>query len=174
MSITLALVGRTNVGKSTVFNYLTHTQSALTANVSGVTRDRRYGSFSYGEQLYTLIDTGGLDVFEDIFANDIKQQVQYALEQTDCIGFVIDARRGLAEQDRHIARFLRSFNKPIRCIINKVEGRLAEEQAIAEFAPLGFEPLYLVSALQGKGFTPLIESLLTFQQKAEYSGGSGR
>jgi GTP-binding protein len=166
MPITLALVGRTNVGKSTLFNYLTHTKSALTANISGVTRDRRYGSFACEGALCTLIDTGGLDTLEDSFAASIKEQVQYAIEQANYIGLVLDGHSGLVHQDEQIARFLRAFNKPILGIINKVEGRLSEAAAIAEFASLGFDKLYPVSALQGKGFLPLINTLFLSTHKA--------
>jgi GTP-binding protein len=152
---TAVLVGRPNVGKSTLFNRLTHARAALVADVPGLTRDRRYGRIDEGR--ITLIDTGGLHG-DDPFAGLLARQVELALDEADLVLWLVDARDGLLPDDQEIASMLRRRGLPTLLVINKVDG-MTEGDVIAEFAVLGMEDSHLVSASQGRGTSALADAL---------------
>jgi GTP-binding protein len=157
---TLVLVGRPNVGKSTLFNKLTQRRDALVANVPGLTRDRRYGRATFDrqatQQSFTLIDTGGLLGEVSGITSVLEQQALVAIEEADAVLFLVDAREGLNAADEEIAERVRKFGKPILLVVNKVDG-IDHNQAIAEFAMLGFADVVYVSAVQGRGLTALAD-----------------
>jgi GTP-binding protein len=145
----VVLVGRANVGKSTLFNRLTRSRDALVADVPGLTRDRRYGVLESEAGNFILIDTGGLFGEENIAAA-LERQVEIALGEADLVLFVTDARAGLTPLDRDIAARLRKRNVPTELVVNKIDG-LNDAEVMAEFSALGFaEPLF-VAASQGRG-----------------------
>ncbi|MGI9327256.1 MAG: ribosome biogenesis GTPase Der [Pseudomonadales bacterium] len=153
---TAVLVGRPNVGKSTLFNRLTGQRQALVADVPGLTRDRRYGRIADGAA--TLIDTGGL-LGEDPFVDLLSKQVELALAEADIALWLVDARDGLLPADYEIAALLRRRGIATLLLINKIDG-VSEDQAIAEFSELGFAESFLISASQGRGMAGLLEHLL--------------
>lgn len=133
----LALVGRPNVGKSSLFNVLTKTRQALVADEPGVTRDRQYGEVKVGDVPFILIDTGGLVRDADGITRFIVESAKTAILEADIILFLVDARAGLTPEDQAIAELLRKSQKPIIVVVNKVDG-LDEEIAVVEFFELGF------------------------------------
>ena len=155
----LALVGRPNVGKSTLFNRLTRTRDALVADKPGLTRDRKYGEGKLGGAKYIVIDTGGLsDEPEDIDTAMAAQSWQ-AVEEATHVLFLVDARDGLLPGDEKIANRLRQSGRTVHLVVNKIDG-LNEEAALADFYRLGFEQLYAIAAEHGRGVTSMIHSLL--------------
>ena len=156
MSI-VAIVGRPNVGKSTIFNILTGSKSAIVADYSGLTRDRKYGSLK--ESSITLIDTGGLNDDSDDMSKAIKRQTEMAIEESDVLLFVVDAIDGLLPMDKEIALSLRKQNKDIVLLINKADNQNLEESS-AEFISLGFSKYLFLSASHNKGFSELRDLLL--------------
>lgn len=155
---TMAVVGRPNVGKSTLFNKLTNRRDALVADVPGLTRDRRYGRASMGEGACILIDTGGLFGAAGALQDALEHQAQLALDDSDLVLFLVDACEGLTAVDEEIAERLRRQGKPIVLVVNKMDGA-NEESAIAEFAVLGLAETVYVSAVHGRGM-PRLKSLL--------------
>lgn len=154
---TLALVGRTNVGKSTLFNYLTNSQIALTGSLAGITRDRRYGLSA--TKSFLVVDTAGISNLNDPLDSLIEYQTQQALAKANAIGIVVDARVGLKEYDREITHYLRTLNKPIFLIINKAEKVAQHMEIQTEFATLGFKENHLISALEKMGVSKLIKAI---------------
>lgn len=154
----IALVGRPNVGKSTLFNYLTRTRNALVADYPGLTRDRQYGRVRRGDLDALLVDTGGIATDAVGVANAALQQVRYALEEADIIVFVVDARDGgpLAE-DEEIAALLRRLNKPVVLVVNKIDGLRGDP--LLEFFQLGFGDPLPVSASHGIHVDELLDEL---------------
>ena len=141
----VAIVGRPNVGKSTIFNILTRSKSAIVADFSGLTRDRKYGTIA--NTSITLIDTGGLNEDSDNISNAIKEQADLAIEEADYILFVVDAIDGLLPLDREIAKSLRKQNKEITLLINKTDNARLEESS-ADFNSLGFkQTVFLLSLI---------------------------
>lgn len=155
---TLALVGRPNVGKSTLFNRLTHRRDALVANVPGLTRDRRYGRADIDQHLVMLIDTGGLLGEFSELTSALEQQAEFALEEADAVLFMVDARDGLTAADEEIADRIRRLGKPVLLIVNKMDG-IDLNQAIADFSTLGLADSLYISATHGRGLTELTEWL---------------
>ena len=155
----VAIVGRPNVGKSTIFNILTRSKSAIVADFSGLTRDRKYGTIA--NTSITLIDTGGLNEDSDNISNAIKEQADLAIEEADYILFVVDAIDGLLPLDREIAKSLRKQNKEITLLINKTDNARLEESS-ADFNSLGFKQTVFLSASHNKGFSELRELLTDF------------
>ena len=155
----VAIVGRPNVGKSTIFNILTRSKSAIVADFSGLTRDRKYGTIA--NTPITLIDTGGLNEDSDNISNAIKEQADLAIEEADYILFVVDAIDGLLPLDREIAKSLRKQNKEITLLINKTDNARLEESS-ADFNSLGFKQTIFLSASHNKGFSELRELLTDF------------
>ena len=152
----VAIVGRPNVGKSTIFNLLTRSKSAIVADFSGLTRDRKYGNLK--DTGMTLIDTGGINEESDDMSYAIKEQTDLAIEESDLLLFVVDAIDGLLPLDKEIAQSLRKQNKKITLLINKADNLSLEESA-AEFNTLGFKDIIPLSASHNKGFGELREFL---------------
>ncbi|MBD3609965.1 MAG: 50S ribosome-binding GTPase [Gammaproteobacteria bacterium] len=159
MKPVIALVGRPNVGKSTLFNRLTGTRDALVADQPGLTRDRKYGEVTFQKRSFILIDTGGLSgEDEGIDANMAKQSWQ-AVEEADMVLFLVDARAGLGAGDEFIAKQLRHYGKPVIVVVNKAEG-LTPVMAAVEFHALGLGEPYSISAEHGQVIPRLIEHLI--------------
>ena len=159
----IAIIGRPNVGKSTFFNRLTGTKDALVADFSGLTRDRIYGHMSHQSLEAIMIDTGGLVHDHGDLSVVIQEQTKLAIEESDLILFLVDARQGLLSSDQEIARQLRKENKPIILVVNKTEGINREESA-AEFFALGLGEPNCVSALRGDYCDPLKEQIFELLQ----------
>ena len=156
----VAIVGRPNVGKSTLFNHLTRTRDALVADEPGVTRDRRYGLARWNEGRYLVIDTGGLGGSAPAAtAAGIERQVEYALEEADSIVLVVDYRQGATAEDERIADRLRRAGKRVTLAVNKAEG-VAAEFAESEFHRLGLGDPVAISATHGQGTRQLLERAL--------------
>lgn len=157
MKPVIALVGRPNVGKSTLFNRLTKSRDAIVADFAGLTRDRHYGNGSQGKIEYIVIDTGGFepDVASGIY-HEMARQTQQAVAEADVVIFVLDARAGLSAQDHDIAKYLRRLGKPCVLAANKAEGMLASAQ-LSEFYELGLGEVYAVSASHGQGVKDLVD-----------------
>ncbi len=155
----ISIVGRPNVGKSTLFNRLTRSQDALVNDVPGVTRDRMYGLVSSSERNFLIVDTGGLGDDTDGFAALVGEQVETVLEESDVIIFLVDATEGLTVADEQIAQQLSRVNSPISIVVNKSEG-LAHEMAVLEFQALGFSDPIAISARRGNGVARMIEGIV--------------
>ncbi len=156
----IVIIGRPNVGKSTLFNALTGTRDALVADLPGVTRDRQYGQGKIGQQAYILVDTGGIvpeakNVLEEL----TNQQVEQAIQEADCILLMVDARSGPTAVDQEIAQRLRPHQDKLLLVINKAEGR-EPEIAEAEFHQFGFKRLATISATQKQGLERLMKQVL--------------
>ncbi|NQZ52991.1 MAG: ribosome biogenesis GTPase Der [Piscirickettsiaceae bacterium] len=154
----IALVGRPNVGKSTLFNRLTGSRNALVADYSGLTRDRIYGTAKIEDCSFIVIDTGGLTDYNDDISGLMRKQAQLAIEEADLIFFLVDGRSGLTAADEAVATTLRNVDKPIILVVNKSEGALREIMA-ADFYSLGFGDPQVISASQGRGMAGLMDSL---------------
>lgn len=155
----IALVGRPNVGKSTLFNVLTRTRDALVADMPGLTRDRHYGICRLGEREFVVVDTGGLTGDKEGIGALTRKQAQTAIAEADCVVFVVDAREGLVSADRNIMDALRRQDKPILLVVNKTDG-MDESAALAEFSVLGFAAPLATSAAHGRGAQELVETIL--------------
>lgn len=152
----VSIVGRPNVGKSTLFNRLIGYRKAITEDIPGVTRDRNYGEFEYGGKSFVLIDTGGFQpAGVETIASLVKEQVYSAMEESSMIIFVMDVRDGLLPEDRDIAMILRRYNKPVFHVVNKVDSKKREAD-VADFYSLGAEKLYDISAAHGLGLDELL------------------
>ena len=160
----VAIVGRPTVGKSTIFNLLTRSKSAIVADFSGLTRDRKYGNLK--DTGMTLIDTGGINEESDDMSYAIKEQTDLAIEESDLLLFVVDAIDGLLPLDKEIAQSLRKQNKKITLLINKADNLSLEESA-AEFNTLGFKDIIPLSASHNKGFGELREFLTDYDDLDE-------
>ncbi len=155
----VALVGRPNVGKSTLFNRLTRTRDALVADFPGLTRDRKYGRADVEGHEFIVIDTGGLDGNEDGVEVRMAEQSLLAIEEADVVLFMVDARAGLMPADQGIARHLRSRQKPTFVVANKTDG-LDSDSAVVEFYSLGLGDIYAIAASHGRGINSLLETAL--------------
>jgi GTP-binding protein len=157
MKPVIALVGRPNVGKSTLFNRLTKTRDAIVADFAGLTRDRHYGNGKQGSNEYIVIDTGGFepDATTGIF-KEMAKQTRQAVAEADIVLFVVDARAGLSAQDHDIAKYLRKLGKPCVLVANKAEGMTAGAQLV-EFFELGLGEVFPVSAAHGQGTKQLVD-----------------
>ena len=156
----VAIVGRPNVGKSTLFNRILGKRKAIVEDVPGVTRDRIYGTAQWLGREFTLVDTGGLDplVEEGLFTLT-RQQAMVAIEEADAILFVLDTQTGLAPSDDEVARILRRADKPVLLVANKSEGNTRQLEA-SEFYRLGLGKVYPVSALHGSGVAELLDDVV--------------
>lgn len=159
MLSTIAIVGRPNVGKSTLFNRLTQSRDALVADLPGVTRDRLYGQGRVGDQPYIVIDTGGLDRENTGITALMLQQTQQAIQEADHILFLVDGRAGLTANDQVIAQSLRELGKPVTLVINKTEG-LDPINTQSEFYSLGLGEPVVISASHGLGIIDLMDTVL--------------
>ncbi|HFC93210.1 MAG TPA: ribosome biogenesis GTPase Der [Leucothrix mucor] len=159
MKPVFALVGRPNVGKSTLFNRLTKSRDALVADYPGLTRDRKYGSGVVGERDYLLIDTGGL-TGEDVGIDEyMAAQTWMAVDEADVIMFLVDGREGLTAADDMVARRLRREGKHVYLLVNKID-TVDPDQACAEFYQLGFADVFPIAAAQNRGITKMMTALL--------------
>ncbi|MEP7275998.1 MAG: ribosome biogenesis GTPase Der, partial [Betaproteobacteria bacterium] len=157
---TIALVGRPNVGKSTLFNRLTKTRNALVADFPGLTRDRHFGRARAGERAYLVVDTGGFEpVATDGILHQMAKQAQTAIAESDVVVFIVDGRNGLAPQDATIGELLRRSGRPIVLAVNKAEG-LEPARVTAEFHELALGPPLPISAAHGENVRDLIEIAL--------------
>ena len=148
---TVAIVGRPNVGKSTLFNRLLEQRKAIVDDVSGVTRDRQYGIADWNGKTFNVIDTGGfVSNSEDVFEKEIKKQVLIALEEANLLIFVCDTITGITDQDAEMAKLLRRSDKPVLLLVNKVDNAERALEA-TEFYSLGFEKTFFVSSISGSG-----------------------
>lgn len=155
----IAIVGRPNVGKSTLFNQLTRSRDALVADVPGLTRDRKYGEGSMGDRPYILIDTGGLGEEEVAVDNLMAQQSVQAAHEADAILFLVDGRAGCVSGDLAIAQQLRELGKPITLCVNKTDG-LDPDIALSDFYQLGINDMVPIAAAHRRNVSQLIESVL--------------
>jgi GTP-binding protein len=155
----IALVGRPNVGKSTLFNRLTKSRDALVANFPGLTRDRKYGEASQGNRRFIVIDTGGINGDEEGIDGPMAQQSLLAIDEADAVLLMLDAKAGLMPADEGLIKHLRSCSKPVFIVANKVDGTDADV-ARAEFYKTGAATIYPLTATQGKGVRKLIEDVL--------------
>lgn len=167
----VALVGRPNVGKSTLFNRLTRTRDALVADFPGLTRDRKYGQAQLGENEFIVIDTGGIDGTEEGVETKMAEQSLAAIEEADVVLFLVDGRAGLTVADEAIANHLRKIEKPAFLVVNKVDG-IDADAASAEFWQLGVENMYHIAAAHGRGVTALLDRALDpfFEHLSETEG----
>jgi GTP-binding protein len=156
----VAIVGRPNVGKSTLFNRILGKRQAIVEDIAGVTRDRNYGPASWLDRDFTLVDTGGLDplVEEGLFTLT-RDQAMVAIEEADIILFVLDTRTGIAPADDEVAKILRRTDKPVLLVANKSEGNTRELEA-SEFYKLGLGQVFPISALHGSGVADLLDELI--------------
>ena len=155
----VALVGRPNVGKSTLFNRLTRSRDAIVADYPGLTRDRQYGQGRIGPRPYIVVDTGGFEpVKSEGIVKAMAGQAELAIEEADVVLFVCDARAGLTPHDARIAQHLRESGRPVKLLVNKAEG--LSDIAKAEFYELGLGEPYLISAAHGQGVRAVIDLAL--------------
>jgi GTPase len=169
----IALVGRPNVGKSTLFNRLTKSRDAIVADFAGLTRDRHYGNARHGKQEFIVIDTGGFEpTAESGIYMEMAKQTRQAVAEADVVIFVLDARDGLSAQDHDIASYLRKLGKPTILAANKAEG-MTEGVQLTEFYELGLGEVLPVSAAHGQGMRSLVEKAfetLALPEEEEESG----
>ncbi|ADD78021.1 GTP-binding protein [Pantoea sp. PA1] len=163
----VALVGRPNVGKSTLFNRLTRTRDALVADFPGLTRDRKYGRAEVEGREFIVIDTGGIDGTEDGVETRMAEQSLLAIEEADVVLFMVDARAGMMAADQQIAKHLRSRQKATFLVANKTDG-LDPDQAVVDFYSLGLGEIHAIAASHGRGVTSLLETaLLPWMEKVD-------
>jgi GTP-binding protein len=165
----IALVGRPNVGKSTLFNQLTRSRDALVANFPGLTRDRKYGEGKVGERPFIVIDTGGITGEESGIDSPMAQQSLAAIAEADTVFFMVDARAGLTAADEQLVTYLRQSNKDFHLVVNKIDG-VNEDVALADFYKLGTGNIHAIAASHGRGVRALLElALADFPEPEENS-----
>ncbi|MCW3170087.1 ribosome biogenesis GTPase Der [Chryseobacterium sp. 09-1422] len=168
MSNIVAIVGRPNVGKSTLFNRLLERREAIVDSTSGVTRDRHYGKSDWSGVDFTVIDTGGYEVnSEDVFQEEISKQVQLAIDEATSIIFMMNVEEGLTDTDYEIHEMLRRSNKPVYHVINKVDSS-KEELAATEFYQLGIEKYYTLSSATGSGTGEILDAVINDFPTTDY------
>tara|TARA_R110002049_G_scaffold21045_9_gene77383 strand:- start:75 stop:1490 length:1416 start_codon:yes stop_codon:yes gene_type:complete len=155
----IALVGRPNVGKSTLFNQLTRSRDALVADFPGLTRDRKYGESKVGSRPFVVIDTGGITGDEAGIDTPMAQQALTAIEEADVVLFIVDGREGLNATDEALASRLRQQNKAFHVVVNKIDG-LNEDVATGDFYSLGVDSMFAIAASHGRGVSNMIEQVL--------------
>ncbi|WP_299056634.1 ribosome biogenesis GTPase Der [uncultured Polaribacter sp.] len=160
MNSIVAIVGRPNVGKSTLFNRLVQRREAIVDSVSGVTRDRHYGKSDWNGKEFSVIDTGGYAIgSDDIFEEEIRKQVALAIEEADIIVFVVDVEEGITPMDAEVAKLLRKVKKPIFVTVNKVDNAMRDADAV-EFYNLGLGGYHTISSINGSGTGDLLDALV--------------
>jgi len=160
MSNIVAIVGRPNVGKSTLFNRFTESRQAIVDEQSGVTRDRHYGKVEWCGRTFSLIDTGGyITGSDDVFEEEIRKQVKLAVEEASAIIFLVDVTSGLTDLDQEVAKLLRKSNKKIFLVANKVDNFKRIEET-PEFYGLGLGDIYSISAINGSGTGDLLDDIM--------------
>ena len=167
MSYTVAIVGRPNVGKSTLFNRLLEQRKAIVDDISGVTRDRQYGVADWAGKTFNVIDTGGfVPDTDDIFEKEIRKQVRIAIDEADAIIFMVDVAVGITDLDDAMADLLRRSKKPVFLAVNKVDNGERELDA-NEFYSLGFETIYTLSSLSGTGSGELLDAVVASMKEED-------
>src|SRR5512138_355845 len=160
MTRIVAIVGRPNVGKSTLFNRLTGGRDAIVDPTSGVTRDRHYGKSDWNGVEFSVIDTGGyVNSSDDIFEDEIKKQVRLAVEEADAVLFILDTKEGITGMDEDLAKELRKSRKPVFMVANKVDSHKMVHD-VYEFHKLGLGDVYSISAINGSGTGELLDELV--------------
>ena len=164
----VAIVGRPNVGKSTLFNRLTESRDAIVDEVSGVTRDRHYGKAIWNGVEFSVIDTGGYVInSDDIFEEEIRKQVHLAIDEADSIIFTVDVSNGITDLDSEVASILRKVDKPVILAVNKVDNSERQYDA-QEFYGLGLGDLFCISSINGSGTGDLLDYVVTtFKKKKD-------
>ena len=155
----IALVGRPNVGKSTLFNQITRSRDALVANFPGLTRDRKYGEARMDTRPFIVIDTGGISGDEEGIDTQMAGQSLLAIEEADAVLFMVDGREGLNSIDEALAKHLRQRNKSFHLVVNKIDG-INEEVAVSDFYTLGVESMHAIAASHGRGVRSMIDKVL--------------
>ncbi|RZJ35934.1 MAG: ribosome biogenesis GTPase Der [Flavobacterium sp.] len=168
MNNIVAIVGRPNVGKSTLFNRLIQRREAIVDSVAGVTRDRNYGKSEWNGKEFSVIDTGGyVRGSDDVFEGEIRKQVELAIDESDVIIFVVDVEEGITPMDEAVAKMLRKITKPVLLAVNKVDNAMREKDAI-EFYNLGLGDYYTFASISGSGTGELLDALIdAFPEKPE-------
>ena len=167
MSSIVAIVGRPNVGKSTLFNRLVQRREAIVDSVSGVTRDRHYGKSDWNGKEFSVIDTGGYIIgSDDIFEGEIRKQVQLAIEESDIIVFVVDVEEGITPMDAEVAKILRKVKKPIFTAVNKVDNAMRDADAV-EFYNLGLGDYHTISSINGSGTGDILDAIVAEMPEPE-------
>jgi len=165
----VAIVGRPNVGKSTLFNRLTESRDAIVKEVSGVTRDRIYGKGEWNGYQFSVIDTGGYaTVKEDIFEGEIRKQVELAVEEATLILFMVDVMTGIGEMDQVVAELLRKSKKPVMIVANKVDN-VERVGLSSEFYSFGLGDVYDLSAINGSGTGEILDAAVKYLDKTDES-----
>ncbi|WP_298882009.1 ribosome biogenesis GTPase Der [uncultured Polaribacter sp.] len=167
MNSIVAIVGRPNVGKSTLFNRLVQRREAIVDSVSGVTRDRHYGKSDWNGKEFSVIDTGGYAVgSDDIFEEEIRKQVYLAIDEADIIIFVVDVEEGITPMDSEVAKLLRKVKKPIFLAVNKVDNAMRDADAV-EFYNLGLGGYHTISSINGSGTGDILDAITEKMPEAE-------
>ncbi|NBW28092.1 MAG: ribosome biogenesis GTPase Der [Flavobacteriaceae bacterium] len=168
MNNIVAIVGRPNVGKSTLFNRLIQRREAIVDSVSGVTRDRNYGKSEWNGKEFSVIDTGGyVRGSDDVFEGEIRKQVELAIDEADVIIFVVDVEEGITPMDDAVAKLLRKVTKPVLLAVNKVDNAMREKDAV-EFYNLGLGDYFTFASISGSGTGDLLDALIeAFPEKPE-------
>ncbi|MDP4663562.1 MAG: ribosome biogenesis GTPase Der [Salibacteraceae bacterium] len=157
----VAIIGRPNVGKSTFFNRMVGRRQAIVDEYSGVTRDRHYGTTDWGGREFSLIDTGGyVSGTEDLFEKEIAKQVIIAMQEANIIIFVVDAKNGVNDLDKDVAKLLRQSKKPVLLVANKIDNPIQVSESY-EFYELGFEKIFPISAINGSGTGDLLDEVIS-------------
>ncbi|HEX9825804.1 MAG TPA: ribosome biogenesis GTPase Der [Flavobacteriaceae bacterium] len=160
MSNIVAIVGRPNVGKSTLFNRLIQRREAIVDAVSGVTRDRHYGKSDWNGKEFSVIDTGGYVLgSDDVFEAEIDKQVELAIDEADAIIFMVDVESGITGMDEDVANLLRKVNKPVFLVVNKVDNAKRAEDAV-EFYALGLGDYFTIASINGSGTGDLLDAIV--------------
>lgn len=154
----IALVGRPNVGKSTLFNRLTKSRDALVANLPGLTRDRQYGQATLKGQKFIVVDTGGIAGDEEGIDGLMAGQSLQAINEANIVLFLVDARTGMTAADEFVASHLRRQNKPIIVLVNKVDG-IHAEAALSDYYSLGYQTVLPLAAAHGRGVNTLVDTI---------------
>jgi GTP-binding protein len=159
MSFLVAIVGRTNVGKSTLFNVMTSSRDALVFDFEGVTRDRQYGQAKYDDLDYLVVDTGGISDNDVGFDEFMAKQSEMAIDEANLVFFVVDGRSGVTSGDEYVANLLRLKDKKVVVVVNKVDG-VEEDAAMADFYSFGFDKVFAISAAHRRNTQKLIDKYL--------------
>ena len=161
----VALIGRPNVGKSTLFNRITRRRDAIVDPTPGVTRDRHYARVQWEEHPFILVDTGGIDDEDNTLTNHIRYQAMQAIEEADVILFLMDGRQGLTPSDHEIVDLLRRTEKQVFFVVNKIDSPQLEVDLLSPFWELGVEQLWALSADHSYGFQTLMDALVSKLEK---------
>ena len=163
----VAIVGRPNVGKSTLYNRLVGSRDAITDDFSGVTRDRKYGFCEWNGKRFTVVDTGGfVHGSDDVFEAAIRNQVRIALDEAAVVLFMVDAQTGITDLDEEIAKGLRRGKKPVYLVVNKVDNSKNMLEA-NEFWGLGFDNTFFIASISGSGTGDLLDAVVEHIENEE-------